>query len=148
MYAAADRLAAFAEVYRERGHRLGLEDADRHLVVIDPRRPLPLVDLRDTAVLVALGLDERISVGDDYPTCQRWALALYHAYPGACGIAYRARLAGAAETNLAVFADRAAPLVTVSSSGRLRDLEPLVLAAADRYDLTVSFPFTRHHPSA
>lgn len=93
------------------------------------------------SILVDLGLDERISVGDDYEACQAWALAIYQATPEVVGICYRSRLAGAMATNVVLFADRAVPLLDVHPEGQLRDLEATVLAAADRYGLTVLFPF-------
>ena len=141
VYACADQIATFAEVYRERGRRLGPGDADRYLVRLTPTRLWRLVDLRDPVVLVALGLDERIGVGDDCAACQAWSRAFFVGYPAAQGIAYRSRLAEAAVTNVALFASRCDSTVEVRSAGRLRDLEALVLAAADRYDLTVAFPF-------
>jgi hypothetical protein len=54
-----------------------MADAKRHLVRITPKRPLPLVDLKDDRTLSALDLDARISVGDDYEACRQWALAFY-----------------------------------------------------------------------
>jgi hypothetical protein len=77
VYANDSEVGVFAEVYVDRGRRLGMEDARRHLVRILPGRPLRLVDLRADDTLAAVDLDARISVGDDYEACQEWALAFY-----------------------------------------------------------------------
>lgn len=141
LYASVDRIATFAEVYRGRGSRIEHDEADRYLVRLSPTRPLTLIDLREHDILVALNLDERISVGDDYVACQAWALAFYRSLPEVMGICYRSRLAGVLATNVVLFTDRAAALVDIVAEGRLRDLESTVLAAAERFGLTVLFRF-------
>lgn len=108
---------------------------------LSPALPLTLVDLRSHEIQVALGLDERISVGDDYTACQAWALALHRTSQEVQGICYRSRLAGAIASNVVLFADRAAQHLDVYPEGPLRDLEATVLSAADRFGLTVLFPF-------
>jgi len=141
IYACADPLATFAETYRDRGRRLGPEDGDRHLLRLVPTRPLPVIDLRDERLRVALGVDERVSVGDDYTACQAWSGALFTGLPDAAGIAYRSRLSDARGTNVVLFAERCADSLNIETLGQLATLEPLVLAAADRFGLTVYFPF-------
>jgi hypothetical protein len=118
-----------------------MADAKRHLVRITPKRPLPLVDLKDDRTLSALNLDARISVGDDYEACRRWALAFYDEWPEVRGIAYAARWGGVRTTNVALFVERCREDLVVDSLGRLGDaaLEELVLEAADRYRLRVAF---------
>lgn len=146
VYACASPTGTFAEVYGERARRLGENDGGRYLLHLVPRAPLPLLDLQDVRLLASLGLDERISLGDDYPTCQAWALAFWQGFPDLAGLRYRARKAGAATTNVALFADRCADALAVAPSGsprRLEDLPELVLQAADLYNLVVKFPFTR-----
>lgn len=139
LYANDSRLGVFGEVYVNRRRRLGASDADRHLLELVPARPLPLVDLRADDTLAALDLDARISVGDDYEACQRWALALYERWPELCGVCYAARAGGIKTTNAALFAERCAAELGVNVLGRLSELGELVLAAADRYRLRVSF---------
>ena len=139
-YACADLLGAFAETYRERGRRLGDEDGARYLIRLTPRRPLPVVDLRSEHLRVALHLDERISVGEDYQACQAWAQTFFRRLP-AFGICYRSRMADALVTNVALFTERCQHDLAVVALGRLRQLESVVLAAADRYNLTVHFLF-------
>ncbi len=144
IYACASQVGTFAEVYGERARRLGENDGGRYLLHLAPRTPLPLIDLQDVRLLASLGLDERISVGDDYATCQAWALAFWRAFPAIVGIRYRARKAGAATANVALFADRCADLLAVAPSGgprRLQELPELVLQAADLYNLVVKFRF-------
>lgn len=147
LYACADELGAFAEVYGERARRLGVTEGRRRLLRVRPTAPLPLVDLHDVRLLHALGLDERLSVGDDYAACQAWALAFHQGWPDAAGLRlrYRARKAGADVSNVALFLDRCAPLLAVVAPAagppRLDELEATVLAAADRYNLVVSFSF-------
>jgi hypothetical protein len=139
IYANDSEVGVFAEVYVDRGRRLGMEDARRHLVRIVPERPLQFVDLRADDTLAALGLDARISVGDDYEVCQEWALAFYERWSEVSGICYAARNAGLATRNVALFADRCASTLTLTSLGRLEDLEQIVLAATDRYRLSAPF---------
>jgi hypothetical protein len=141
LYANDTDVATFNESYAERRRRIPAADAERRLVRITPRVPLPLVDLTDDRTLSALDLDARISVGDDYGTCRRWALAFHEWWPEACGVAYAARWGGVRTTNVALFVERCAEDMVLDSLGRLGDpaLETLVLEAADRYRLTVAF---------
>jgi hypothetical protein len=139
IYANDSEVGVFAEVYVDRGRRLGMEDARRHLVRIMPERPLRLVDLCADRTLASLDLDARISIGDDYEACQEWALAFYERWFEVSGICYAARNAGLMTRNVALFTDRCAPALTLSSLGHLEDLEQIVLSATDRYRLRASF---------
>ena len=143
LYACASQLGTFAEVYGDRARRLGEHEGGRYLVRLVPRAPLPLIDLSDVRLLASLGLDERISVGDDYAACQAWALALWQRFPEIAGIRYRARKAGATVANVALFLDRCGDHVTrfPDDMRMLEDLESVVLEAADVYNLIVKFPF-------
>lgn len=143
LYACASSLGTFAEVYGDRGRRLGENEGGRYLVRIAPLAPLPLVDFADVRTLAALGLDERISTGDDYPACHAWALALWQHLPDVAGIRYRARKAGADTANVALFLDRCLGNLAVppEDAQRLEEREALVLAAADLYNLAVTFSF-------
>jgi hypothetical protein len=127
----------------ERGRRLEPDEGRRYLLRLTPRVPLQLLDLHDIRILTALDLDERNSVGDDYPTCQAWALAFYEQYQNIDGIRYRARKAGAVIANVMLYADRCRDDLDVVSAFRLDESEEVVLRAADRYRLTVYFPFRR-----
>jgi hypothetical protein len=128
-------------MYVERGRRLGKREGQRHLLEIRPRSPLSLVDFHDDYVLNTFDLDERVSVGDDYETCQSWALAIYQQYPNISGIRYRARKAGALVANVFLYADRCGDNLEVVSAPRLEEIEEVVLRAADRYRLTIFFSF-------
>lgn len=141
IYANDTKVATFNEVYAEKRRRIPRADAGRHLIRITPKRPLPLVDLTDDRTLSALGLDARISVGDDYAACHQWAQAFHERWPEACGIAYAARWGGVRTTNVALFVERCREDIAVDSLGRLGDpaLENLVLEAVDRYNLTATF---------
>ncbi len=141
LYANDTDVATFNESYAEKRRRIPAADAERHLVRVTPRAPLPLVDLTDDRTLSALGLDARVSVGDDYEACSRWALAFHGWRPEAFGIAYPARWGGVRTTNVALFVKRCLDDIVLDSLGRLGDpvLEALVLEAADRYRLTVAF---------
>jgi len=143
LYACASQLGTFAEVYGDRARRLGEAEGGRYLVRLLPREPLLLVDLLDVRLLASLGLDERISVGDDYATCQTWAHALWRGLPKIAGIRYRARKAGGTVTNVALFLDRCAENLAGSpdDARMLAELEAIVLEAADVYNLVVKFPF-------
>ena len=100
-----------------------------------------MVNLKDDQTLSTLKLDARISVGDDYEACQKWAHAFYANWPEVCGIAYAARWGGVHTTNVALFPERCSKDLKHKSLGKLKDphLEGLVLEAADRYNLTVAF---------
>lgn len=144
VYTCASQIGTFAEVYRERARRLGEHEGGRYLVQFICRAPLWLLDLHDVRLLSQLGLDERISVGDDYATCQAWALALYQRFPELCGIRYRARKAGGSVSNVALFGDRCADRLQIDPHDpprQLADLRNVVLRAADYYNLVVKFPF-------
>ncbi len=143
LYTCASQLGTFAEVYGDRARRLGEAEGGRYLVRLVPRAPLPLIDLLDVRLLASLGLDERISVGDDYAACQAWALALWQRCPEIAGIRYRARKAGATVANVALFLDRCGDHIVISPDEvcMLEELEAVVLEAADVYNLVVKFPF-------
>ncbi len=143
LYACASQVGTFAEVYGDRARRLGEHEGERYLVRLVPRVPLPLIDLTDVRLLASLGLDERISVGDDYATGQAWAFALWRGLPEIAGIRYRARKAGATVTNVALFLDRCGDHGAISPDDvrMLEDLESVVLEAADVYNLIVKFLF-------
>lgn len=141
LYANDTKVATFNEAYAEKRRRIPRADAGRHLVSITPKRPLPLVDLTDDRTLSTLGLDARISVGDDYEACHQWARAFHEQWPEACGIAYAARWGGVRTTNVALFVERCREDMAARSLGLLGDpaLEDLVLEAVDRYTLTATF---------
>jgi len=141
LYTCAVDLGTFAETYVDRGRRLGPGEGQRYLLKLYPLMPLTLIDFHDARVLAAYDLDERISVGDDYATCQDWALAIYRHEPEVAGICYRARKAGATIANVFLFADRAMSRLEVVNAQRLAEIEETVLRAADRYRLTVFFAF-------
>lgn len=143
LYACASQLGTFAEVYGDRARRLGEFEGGRYLVRLVPHIPLPLVDLTDVRLLAALGLDERISVSDDYMACQAWALAFWQRLPEIAGIRYRARKAGATVANVALFLDRCGKHFAnpPDEAQRLEERESVVLEAADIYNLVVKFPF-------
>jgi hypothetical protein len=139
LYANDSSVGVFGEVYVSRGRRLGASDADRRLLELTPKRSVSLVDLRDDRTLAALDLDARISVGDDYETCQQWALAFHERWRELRGVCYAARAGGVQTTNVMLFAERCSEDLDLNALGRLADLEELVLTAADRYRLRVSF---------
>ena len=141
VYANDTKVATFNEAYAEKRRRIPRADAERHLIRITPKIPLLLVDLTDDRTLSALGLDARISVGDDYAACHQWAQAFHEGWPEACGLAYAARWGGVRTTNVALFVERCREDLAVKSLGRLGDpaLENLVLEAVDRYNLTATF---------
>lgn len=143
LYGCASPLGALAETYGDRARRLGVNEGDRYLVRLVSQAPIPLVDLMDVRLLASLGLDERISVGDDYAACQAWALVLWRELPDIHGIRFRARKAGATVANVALFIDRCVDhLITpLHDAHMLKDLERVVLEAADVYNLVVKFPF-------
>ncbi len=141
LYANDAKVATFNESYAERRRRIPEADAKRRLVKITPKRPLPLVDLRDDRTLSALDLDARISVGDDYEACRTWALAFHEEWPEVRGIAYAARWGGVRTTNVALFIERCREDIVLDSLGHLGDptLEDLVFEAVDRYKLRAAF---------
>lgn len=141
VYTCAQDIGTFAEVYVERGRRLGIEDGQRYLLELRSRIALALIDLHDIGTVSTLNLDERISIGDDYATCQACALFIYEQCPDVSGIRYRARKAGALTANVFLFADRCVDHLELVESRRLDEIEDVVLRAADRYRLTVAFPF-------
>ncbi len=138
LYTNNDQLGPFGENYGDRGRRLEEKDGDRHLVRFSLDSPVQLIDLTDVRLLSLIGLDDRINTGDNYNVCQAWALSFYQQVDDAHGICYGARKAGRKTCNVALF-HRSQSLLKVASAQRLRDVETVVLAAADRYNLTVSF---------
>jgi hypothetical protein len=139
VYANDSWLGVFGEVFVDRGRRIGRAERDLHLVRISPVRSLTLADLRSNRTLSALDLDARISTGEDYETCQHWALALYEAYPELCGLRYAPRKAGEEFSNVVLFAERCTGALNYSSQGRLEELEDVVLAASREYKLHPHF---------
>ncbi len=139
VYANDSRVGVFGEVYVNRGRRLGKSDAERHLLELTPKRPLPLVDLRADETLAALDLDARIGVGDDYEACQEWVLAFHQSLPETRGICYAARAGGIKTRNVLLYPERCSEDLSSRDIGRLKDLERIVLTAADCYRLRVSF---------
>ena len=113
--------------------RCSWKDGERYLVEITPLHPLPLVNLRSTDTLIDLHLDARISIGDDYEACQKWALAFYSNWAEVCGIRYAPRKANEATSNVALFTERCRSKFTYASLGQLKHLENIVLLATDRY---------------
>ncbi len=98
--------------------------------------PLRLVQLDDGRLLKALhpGLDGRISTDVEYPTTQRWSLALHEWYPDAHGVRYTARHA-TPHLNYCLFLDRCAGLLDLHTEGKLEDLADIVTLASDAYGL-------------
>jgi hypothetical protein len=143
LYACASQIGTFAEVYGDRARRIGENEGGHYLIRIVPTIPLALIDLCNVQLLASLGLDERISVGDDYAICQAWARAFWQRFPEIAGIRYRARKAGATEANVALFLDRCLENIAVPAEDAqmLRDLEAIVLTAADVYNLVAKIPF-------
>jgi hypothetical protein len=132
----------FAENYAEFDWYIGRENAERYLVKITPKQPLPLVDLRSSNTLSRLRLDARISTADVYDTCQRWGLAFHRTWPDICGIRYLPRKACEESSNVAIFAERSASQLVCSPLGQLKELEETVLLASDRYNLVADIDFT------
>lgn len=133
-------LGVFGEVYADRrGRRLFEEDGDYYLIRLLPFSSLLLLDLRSNKTLSALGLDARISTGDDYEACQSWALALHAALPDLAGLLYAPRKAGERFSNVALFTERCAEDLEYSPQGKLRHLENVALAAQEEYRLVVGF---------
>lgn len=135
IYASGDQLAAFAEVY---GDARIIEDAqkDREISHITSGRGLSLVALDDPGTQKLLGLDGRIGMSRQYPTTQRWSLALYRWLPEAQGIRYLSRHAGE-DRNYCLFLDRCAGELASDRLGMIGGLRDLVLRAADKYHLEV-----------
>jgi hypothetical protein len=139
IYTNDDKVGTLGEVYVDRGRRLGRQEGKRHLVRITATSALRLVDLRSDETLSALDLDARISTGEDYEACQKWALALYEALPDIAGLRYAPRKAGEGCSNVVLFAERCAASLEYWAEGRLEELEDVVLAAVGRYRLRAAF---------
>lgn len=133
-------LGVFGEVYADRrGRRLFEQDGEYHLIRLLPFSGLLLLDLRSNKTLSALGLDARISTGDDYEGCRSWALALHAALPDLHGLLYAPRKAGERFSNIALFAERCAEELEHGPQGKLKHLETAVLTAREEYRLNVGF---------
>jgi len=141
LYTCDTETGTFAEVYGEKGYDIGPSQAQRHLLHLRTKSPLTLIDFRDPATLRALHLDVRICVGDDYPCCQAWALAIYQQYPNVCGIRYQSRKALISVSNIFLFGDRCLDALEIVEAPKLEDIEARVLLAADAYQITVFFAF-------
>ena len=88
-YVAANRTVAFVEVFGD--FDLLTQDLveARCIATVQLRENLKLADMSSRRILGEWQLDRRISVGDDYGVCQRWANALHLA--GFSGVAYSPR---------------------------------------------------------
>ncbi len=129
LYVGDSEHCAFIETF---GHTTGLnivamsELRARGLARIEVGRPLRLVDLTGPG-LGYLGVDARLTGGDDYGLAQRWALAL-HTHPDQPdGHCYRSRH-DPSRVSAAIF-DRASDAVTATSLGSLADARHLSLLA-------------------
>jgi hypothetical protein len=134
VYANADRLGAFAEVYGDVGRIGPSEGSGRFLSRVYSTEPLNLVTLDRGETQKALGLDARICVSRRYKTTREWAYAIHRWYPEASGIRYLSRHASP-HPNYCLFLDRCRHLLAAESQGRLDELKATVLLAAARYRL-------------
>jgi hypothetical protein len=134
VYANADRLGAFAEVYGDVGRIGRSEGSGRLLSRVYSTEPLSLVTLDRGETQKALGLDARICVSRRYGTTREWAYAIHRWYPQASGIRYLSRHASP-HTNYCLFLDRCRHLLAAELQGQLDELRATVLLAAVRYRL-------------
>jgi hypothetical protein len=135
LYCNADRLAVFAEVYGD-VRVIDAAQRSRRLSRNSSEGDLHLVPLDDPGVQKRLGLDGRIGMSRQYPTTQRWALALHRWFPEADGIRYLSRHAGE-HRNYCLFVERCAGKLRIEEHGEISALRETVLLAADRYHLEV-----------
>ncbi len=135
LYANADRLAAFAEVY---GDVRVIEESqkERKLARISSTSALRLIPLDDPGTQKLLGLDGRIGMSKQYPTTRRWASKLFQRFPEARGIRYLSRHAGE-NRNYCLFLERCAGDLEVEDHGSLASLRRVAFLAADKYRLEI-----------
>lgn len=134
VYANADRLGAFAEVYGDVGRIGPAEGSGRSLSHVYSTGPLRMVALDRGETQKALGLDARICVSRRYEITRQWAYAIHRWYPQASGIRYLSRHASP-HHNYCLFLDRCRHLLVAELQGRLEELRATVLLAAARYRL-------------
>ncbi|MEL6439102.1 MAG: RES family NAD+ phosphorylase [Cyanobacteria bacterium J06621_8] len=92
-YTGEDLEAAFIECFgRELGVRFLSQEfiKTRNIFLIESSRELKLVDLFGSG-LTKLGVDSRLSSGDDYSTARKWAEAIYNHPVQVDGIRYYSR---------------------------------------------------------
>lgn len=136
-YAATSSHGAARERYRDAGSYIPPDHAAHYLITLTPTAPTRVLDLRQEAVLDALGLDDRISTGHDPGV---WAAAqgltdLVLAWWGGAvhGIAYRSRTTPQTSANMAFF--RHAPLA--GRSQQLRRARPFLDSLVVRHGFAV-----------
>lgn len=105
-YAALSLAGAFRERYNPTGRYIPADHRTHHIVRLETRRALRLLDLRTEANLDALRVDDRISTGREkevldaahrlVDACQGW-------WPDLDGLAYRSRTTPETSMNLAFF---------------------------------------------
>ena len=119
LYAARQIAGAFVETLARGGARaVSQERLQRYRVAeIAASRAVSLVDLTDRG-LVRMGVDGRLTTGA-YQIAQRWSTAFFAHRDRPDGILYASRHDPGQQ--LAAFFDRAAPCLTATLHGPLRD---------------------------
>lgn len=132
-YVNRDPYAAFAEVYGD-VRSIAPNQAERRFGSLTAKRPLRVIDLDCAETLAAFGLDLRISASTDYEWTMRWSKVLHGWYKHADGIRYLGRHA-TTKLNYCLFTKRCGKDLDYALEGKVVDLRPLVLRAADAYNL-------------
>ncbi|MBV9659926.1 MAG: RES family NAD+ phosphorylase [Acidimicrobiales bacterium] len=136
-YAGTSLAGAARERYEATGRYIPVDHAGHHLVRLQARRPVTVLDLRTDRNLDALGLDDRVSTGREpqvWQACHRLVDAARHWWSDASldGLVYRCRTTPSGSTNLAFFS-----LDPFQASSRRLDECPAELA-----DLVLRSGFT------
>lgn len=134
LYANAERLGSFAEVYGDVGRISPSEGSSRYLSRVYSTRPLKLLALERGETQKALGFDARICVAKRYETTRAWAYAIYRWYPESAGIRYISRHANP-HLNYCLFLDRCRSVLFADLKGPLENLPKTVALASARYKL-------------
>lgn len=139
-YAASSIHGAARERYLATGRYIPADHAGHHLVRLEARRALRVLDLRTEANLDALGLDDRVSTSLEAPVlavCHQLADAIRGWWDQIDGIVYRSRTTPTTSANLAFFSLDGMAATSRTLAACQLELDDLVL----RYEFTVGFEY-------
>lgn len=130
-YAAESLHGAARERYLDDGRLIPADHAGHHLVELQARRPLRIVDLRTEANLDALDVDDRINTSHEpsvWDACHRLADAVVSWWPDAVdGIVYRSRTTPQTSVNVAFLSTDAFAVSSRELASCVDELDDLIV---------------------
>lgn len=132
-YVGHNKLAVYNEVWGD-DRAIPKNAADRKRSRMWSTRPLKLLDLTDSSVLSAFGLDQRVCSEKPYETTQLWSHAWHHWYDDLDGLQFVARKSSPYLTTC-LYLDRCSDGIESDLEGTVASLRSDGLQAAYRYRL-------------